>query len=303
MALVSMKSLMNHALENKYAVGYFEAWNLEAVLSVINAAERINSPIIIGFSGMFLGNSKRLIPENIYHYGALGKAIAENAKVPCALLLNEADRIEMLIAGLKSGFNAVMFQDNKLPFEETVEITKYLCKTAHYCGADVEAEVGELPDADVSNGTISSGEKTDPDKAVWFAKECGIDALAIACGNVHLLEGGTKATLDFDLIKTLKEKMDIPLVLHGGTGISDDSFKAAIEMGISKINVGTVMKRIYINYIREYLGAENVDKIDPHEVIGKGGSLDMLVGAREAITEEIIRFLRVFGSENKAKLF
>jgi len=301
MPLVSMKSLMNDAQDNNYAIGYFEAWNLEAILSVINAAERVSSPIIIGFSGMFLGNDARKVPENIYHYGALGKAIAENAKVPCALLLNEADKIGMLIQGLKAGFNAVMFQDTKLPFEETVKITKYLSKTAHFVGADVEAEVGELPDSDVSTGSISQGENTDPEKAIWFAKECEIDALAIACGNVHLLEGGTKATLDFDLIKNLKEKMNIPLVLHGGTGISDESLKHAIELGISKVNVGTVMKRVYLNYIKDYIKAHNTDKIDPHDIIGRGGDMDMLVGAREAVTEEVIRFLKVFGSINKAK--
>ena len=116
MALVTMKSLMNHALENKYAVGYFESWNLEAVLSVIDAAERINSPIIIGFSGNFLGNDERRIAENIYHYGSLGKAIAEHSEVPTAFLLNEADKVSMLINGLKAGFNAIMHQDPKCSF-------------------------------------------------------------------------------------------------------------------------------------------------------------------------------------------
>lgn len=301
MALVTMKSLMNHALENKYAVGYFESWNLEAVLSVIDAAERTNSPIIIGFSGNFLGNDERRIAENIYHYGSLGKAIAEHSKVPTAFLLNEADKVSMLINGLKAGFNAIMHQDPKCSFEETIEINKYLVKTAHYCGVDVEAEVGELPNADISTNMVSGGALTDPDKAAYFVEQTGIDALAVAIGNVHLLEG-KKSDLDFDLIKTLRKKIKIPLVLHGGTGIAEENLEEAIRLGICKINVGTVLKRIYINHLEAFMKNNKVSSIDPHEVIGKGGKKDMLSGAREAMTEEIVKFIKIFRSENKAKL-
>ncbi|HHW47335.1 MAG TPA: class II fructose-bisphosphate aldolase [Clostridiaceae bacterium] len=301
MALVSMKSLMNHALENKYAVGYFESWNLESVLSVIDAAERTNSPVIIGFSGMFLGNDERKVEENIYHYGSLGKAIAENSKVPVALLLNEADKVSILINGLKAGFNAIMYQDPKKSFEETIEITKYITRTAHYVGADVEAEVGELPNADIASNTVKGGELTDPDKAEYFVEQTEVDALAVSIGNVHLLEG-KKSELDFDLLKTLRKRIKVPLVLHGGTGISEDNLKEAIKLGMCKINVGTVLKRVFINYIQTYLKSNNVDSIDPHEVIGKGGAKDMLCGAREAMSEEIIRFIKIFGSENKAKM-
>ncbi len=301
MSLVSMKSLMKHALDNKYAVGYFESWNLESVLSVIDAAERTNSPIIIGFGGMFLGNDERRVKENIYHYGALGKAIAENAKVPVALLLNEADKVPILINGLKAGFNAIMHQDPKCSFEEAIEINKYIVKTAHYVGADVEAEVGELPNADISTNTVNGGELTDPDKAAYFVEQTGIDALAVAIGNVHLLEG-KKSALDFELIKILRKKINVPLVLHGGTGIAPDSLKEAIALGMCKINVGTILKRVFINHIETYLRDNKTGSIDPHEIIGKGGAGDMLCGAREAMTEEIVKFIKVFGSEGKAKM-
>jgi ketose-bisphosphate aldolase len=301
MAFVSMKYLLDHAKANKYAVGYFEAWNLESVLSVINAAEKTNSPIIIGFSGMFVGNNKRKIEENIYHYGALGKAIAENSKVPTALLLNEANRLDILVKGLKAGFNAVMYQNPGDSFEKQIEINKYLVKTAHYSDAIVEAEVGELPTADISTGTLTSGKLTDPDEAAYFVKETGIDALAIACGNVHLLEG-KKSQLDFELIKNLKDRVDVPLVLHGGTGISAENLKEAISLGMCKINVGTVMKRIYIEELKRGLNELGVDKTDPHELIGGGGELDIMIKSREAITESVVNFIKIFGSENKAKL-
>jgi fructose/tagatose bisphosphate aldolase len=185
--------------------------------------------------------------------------------------------------------------------KEFIDINKYLVKEAHKLDVLVEAEVGQLPDSDIATDTISSGRMTDPDEAAYFVEETGVDALAVAVGNVHLLEG-KKATLDFDLIKTLRKKVDVPLVLHGGTGISDESFKMAIELGMCKVNVGTILKRSYLNYIRSYLKVNDINKMDPHNVIGRGGDADMLCGARQAVCEEIVRFIKVFGSENKANL-
>jgi ketose-bisphosphate aldolase len=300
MALVSMKSLLDHALTNKYAVGYFEAWNMESILAVVDAAEQTNSPVIIGFGGQFIGSKKRTVKENIYHYGHLGKAIAAATKAPVALLLNEAREVPMLINGMSAGFNAIMFEGNGTPMNEFIEINKYLVRIAHSLDVFVEAEVGHLPDSDISTNTISIGHMTDPDEAAYFVKETGIDALAVAVGNVHLLEG-KKATLDFDLIKTLRKRITVPLVLHGGTGISDNHLQHAIELGMCKVNVGTILKRVYINYIKSYLDKNNVDKMDPHNVIGRGGEADMLCGARQAICGEVVRFIKIIGSENRAK--
>ncbi len=301
MALVSMKRLMDHALAGKYAVGYFEAWNMESLLAVVDAAEKTKSPVIIGFGGQFIGSGKRAVKENIYHYGALGKSVAENAKVPVALLLNEAHEVPMLINGLKAGFNAIMYEDHNIPLKEFIEINKYLVRTAHYCGADVEAEIGELPNADISTDSVSQGKKSDPDEAAFFVEETGIDALAIAVGNVHLLEN-RKSDLDFELIVALRKKIKVPLVLHGGTGISPENLREAIRLGMCKVNVGTVMKRAFLKTIQSYLSDHEVNKMDPHDIIGRGGELDMLSGAREAITEEVIRFIKIFGCENMAHL-
>ena len=200
MPLVTMRSLMKHALDNQYAVGYFEAWNMESLLAVIDAAEQTSSPVIIGFGGQFLGSKKRKVKENIFHYGSLGQSIANHSKVPVALLLNEAQEVSMLLAGLKSGFNAIMLEGNGISPKEFIEINKYLVKTAHYFGADVEAEVGKLPDSDIATNTVTGGKKTDVDEAISFVRETGVDALAVAVGNVHLLEN-KKATLDFELLK------------------------------------------------------------------------------------------------------
>lgn len=299
--MVSMKSLMNHALANKYAVGYFEAWNMDSILAVVDAAEKTNSPIIIGFGGQFIGSARRTVKENIYHYGSLGKSIAECTKVPVALLLNEAHEIPLLINGLKAGFNAIMYEDHSVSLKEFVDTNKFLVRIAHYLGADVEAEIGELPNADIANDSVSQGKKTDPDEAAYFVEETGIDALAVAVGNVHLLEN-KKSDLDFELIRALRKRIKVPLVLHGGTGISPENLKEAIKLGMCKINVGTVLKRSYLKSVQSYLDNYEVDKMDPHDIIGRGGELDMLSRAREAVVDEVVKFIKIIGCENKAHL-
>lgn len=301
MALVSMTSLMKHALENRYAVGYFESWNMESALGVIDAAERMGSPVIIGFGGQFIGSSKRHVKENIRHYAYLGKAIARETKVPVALLLNEAHTIDLLIKGMQSGFNAIMYEAHDISLEEFIAINRYLVQTAHMMDATVEAEIGQLPDADIASNTISNGEKTDPDQAAYFVSRTGVDALAVSVGNVHLLESG-KAPLDFDLISCLRKKVKVPLVLHGGTGIDDEDLKHAISLGMCKVNVGTILKRVYIRHMQCYLQKHDVARTDPHNIIGRGGDMDMLCGAREAVAREVMRFIRIIGSENKAHL-
>ena len=302
MALVPMRALLSHAQENRYAVGYFESWDLESVLSVADAAERTNSPVIIGFSGGFLSNPARKIPENIAHYGALGLSVARQARVPIAFLLNEADNLDILVRGLHSGFNAVMYQKPGEDFDTTLERTAYLARTAHYVGADVESEVGELPMSHIASGVVQGGEGTDPEKAAHFVRATGIDALAISAGNVHLLEG-RKSGLDFSLIRTLREKINIPLVLHGGTGIDSAALQEAIALGVSKINVGTALKRVYIDTLRACLGTENLSRTDPHEIVGGGGGRDMLMQARHEMSARIEAFLRDFGSVGKAADF
>lgn len=299
MALVSMNSLMQEAQAGRYAVGYFEAWNMESILAVVDAAQKTHSPVIIGFGGQFIGSKKRTITENIYHYGQLGKAIAETVNIPVALLLNEAHEVDMLLQGMESGFNAIMFEGHDIPMEKFIQINQKLVKVARNRGVCVEAELGKLPDADIANNSISDGKKTDPDEAAFFVKQTGVDALAVSVGNVHLLETG-KAAIDFALIKELRKKVDVPLVLHGGTGVAEDELKEAVALGMCKVNVGTSLKRAYLNSIQEYLDNNNVSKMDPHNVIGRGGNMDMLCAAREAVAKEVERFIKMIGSENKA---
>lgn len=300
--IYSMKELLNHAIENKYAIGYFEAFNMDSMLAVLDAAEQTDSPIIIGFGGQFIGSRKRIVKENVYYYGALALEAAKRSTVPCAVILNEADDIDMVYQGMHAGFNTVMYQKPEEDFEDTVSITKEVCKIAHYLDIDVESEVGELPCSDIANGTQTKGNLTDVEQAKYFVQETGIDALAIAIGNVHLLEGKT-ASLDFELLKKLRREIPVPLVLHGATGVAKEDMIKAVSLGISKVNIGTVLKREYINAVKKYYEQNDLERMDPHNIIGRGGSEDMISVGRAAICEKVKEFIDMFGSTDKAELF
>ena len=302
MAIISMKRLLNHARENKYLVGYFEAFNMDALLGVLDAAEERHSPVIIGFGGQFIGSPKRGGRENIYHYGAIAREAAKRARVPAAVLLNESNCEKMVYQGMNAGFNTVMYQKSGECFEIATKITKEICRVAHMLDIDVESEVGELASADISTGKCTTGKNTDPDTAVRFVEETGIDALAVAVGNVHLLEDG-KSPIDFELLDRLSKAVDIPLVIHGGTGISAECFKQMAEHGVAKINVGTALKRAYIESIGQFYKKKNLSRIDPHVTIGWGGPDDMIAQGRAAIAAKTGEFIGLFGSDGKAFMF
>ena len=302
MALVTMKSLLENASKYKYAVGYFEAFNMDSMVAIVNAAEKAKSPVIIGFGGSFLSSKKRDKKENIYCYGALGLEIARRCDIPVALMLNEADEIAEIIKGMHAGFNAVMYQKEGEDLHETICINKKLVQYAHYLGIDVEAEVGNLPTANIETGIISQGQMTDPDIARNFIDETGIDALAVAIGNIHLLEGN-KSSLNFDLLRQLRETIHVPLVLHGGTGIDPDELKEAIELGISKVNIGTVIKRSYIKALKTAFLEKDFNKTDPHSIIGWGGKDDIICKGQQAIMDVTTDFINILGSGGMAGNF
>ncbi len=300
MPLVPMRKLLSHAEEHGYAVGYFESWNFESVLAVMDAAEETHSPIIIGFNGSFIAADGRERTENIFHYGALGRAIAEHASVPTAVILNESDKVPLLLDGLKAGFNIIMYDGEDVSYREAVTINKKLSEAAHAAGGEVEAEAGKLAEAVTGSNNLIQGENTDPDMAAAFVGETGIDALSVAVGNVHMLEGGRKAKLNLELVRTLRDKVPVPLVLHGGTGLDENDVQEAIRLGISKINVGTVLRRTYANGYKEYFQSHDIDTLDPNEITSTGGPLDMHRYVRSQVAAEVVRLIKMFGSDNKA---
>lgn len=291
--------LLKHAYQNSYAVGYFEAWSLESMLAIVRAAELACSPVMIGFCGEYLANPRRRFKEDVNLYGEIAAKVARTAAVPVATLLNESIDMNMAYAGIKAGFDMVMFVDEAMPVERLAGVTQKLVEFAHACGAAVEGEVGSLGMAEKSTGTNKSGQKTEPDIAAHFVEATGIDALAVAIGNIHFFEDG-KARLDFDLLETLHRKITAPLVLHGGTGIDKADFRPAIERGIAKVNVGASLKRVVLDTERTYFAETDVAMMNPNDVLGRGGAFDLAMRAQDALIDEVLSFIRAFGGENKA---
>lgn len=303
MSRVSVKRLMEHAAKHQYAVGYFESWNLESTLAVVRAAENVKSPVMIGVCGTYIGEAKRKYKESLAVYQKMLAQIAEEASVPVALLLNEADDEEMVLCAARNGFDMVMFAPvfatEALPLQELTAVQKRIVAEAHKYGVAVEGEVGELPLFNSATGELHEGEETDPEVLRKFVKETGIDTVAVAVGNCHLKEDG-KVVINYEALQTLAQAVDIPLVLHGGTSIAREDLSKAAAMGVSKVNFGTGMKRAVLNVIKTYLQEHDVDNMDPNDVLGRGGQKDLMVLEQEAVIQYVEETIKAMNGENQA---
>jgi ketose-bisphosphate aldolase len=288
-----MKELLEDARRRGYAACYCESWNLESLQAVVEAAEAERSPIIAGFNGGFLLRSGQTTLEQLGYYGSLRAALAR-AKVPVAFLLNETDSLTQIEHGIALGFDAVMVENEFLPKEEYQPLVEKVVGLAHAQGVSVEAQVGHL--ADGSEG--SEAKPTDPASARAFVEATHIDALGIAVGNVHILTLG-KRSLDLEALAKVHAAVDIPLVLHGGTGIPLEMAPRCIELGVAKVNFGTVLKQAYLAAIAEKL-AKYHKPLSPHPFLGMGGENDLMVAGREAVRVETAKLLQAFGSTGKA---
>jgi ketose-bisphosphate aldolase len=293
MSLVSMSKLLADAKRGGYAVCYCESWNLESFQAVVEAAEEECSPIIAGFNGGFLMHSRRRRAENLGSYAALGLTLTK-ARVPAALILNESASLAQIEEAIDSGFNAVMVENGGLELEDYRRMVRQVVAKAHRSGVSVEAQVGHLADASC-NGR---GEPTTPQAARAFVEETGIDALAVAVGNVHILTKGS-APLDLEALREIGSVVSVPLVLHGGTGIPLQEAGHLIRRGVAKVNFGTGLKQTYLAAVRERL-AKYQEPMSPHPFIGIGGEDDIMVAAREAVKLKCQELLRAYGSAGKA---
>ena len=231
MALVNMKTLLSDAQKGNYAVGSFSIANMEMVLGVIKAAEETKSPIILQIAEVRLNHSPLAL------IGPLMIAAAKSAKVPVAVHLDHGTTLGCIEEALKLGFTSVMFDGSHLPFEENVEMTKKVAELAKPYGAAVEAEIGCVGGSEDGSVDIEM-HCTSPLQAKEFYEKTGVDALAIAIGNAH---GNYKEEpkLRFDILEAVRDTVSVPLVLHGGTGISPDDFIRCHQSGIKKINIAT----------------------------------------------------------------
>jgi len=296
MSLEPIGRLMQHAMDNTYALGYFESWNLESLQGVIDAAEKTRSPVLVGFNGEFLSHPDRLADERITWYAALGKAAAESASVPCGLVFNECGRDDWMRAAVKAGFGQVMFDDPEASPEDFASRTTELARFAHEHGAACEAGVGRLPSGLPDTFDEKGCSQTDPEAAAAFVGETGIDILAISVGNVHGMVNG-QGSLDLDRLAAIRAKVTIPLDLHGGTGICDEDLREAISIGVTKVCYGTYIKQRYLTAVGRALGS---GEPNPHKLLGMGGEEDVMVAGRLAVRNAVLERIDLLGCCGRA---
>ncbi len=295
MPLVSMKSMLADALAGGYAVCYCESWNLESFQAVIDAASDADAPVIAGFSGGFLADPDRKRPERLSYYAGLRLALA-GASVPVSFLLNESDSLPQIEEAIDLGFNAVMIENEHLDPDAYRRLVKKTVARARPSGVSVEAQLGTLPHGcDLGAG---QGEVTDPRAAREFVEDTGIDALGVSVGNIHILTSG-ESPLHLDRLESIHAEVDVPLVLHGGTGIPPEYAAQVICRGVAKINFGTVLKQVFLAAVREKLEAYQ-EPMNPHPFVGMGGPQDVLVAGREAMMAQVRKLLHRFGAAGRA---
>jgi len=295
MSLEPIGEMMERARSGGYAIGYFESWSIESLYGVIDAAEQMKSPVIIGFNGEFLSHPGRVSRECIAMYGALGKAAAEAAGVPVGFIFNECAQDDWTRAAIGAGFNLVMPADAAAPLDEYTLRVAAITALAHEKGVAVEAEIGELPSG-VPGDEHHASSATEAAQAAAFVEATGIDLLAVSVGNIHIALNG-QFDLDLASLSAIAEAVDIPLVLHGGTGIAAESLKRAIALGVTKVNYGTYIKQRYLAALR---GALAIDEPNPHVLLGLGGKGDLLVIGRNAVREAVLQRMPLLGSAGRA---
>ena len=247
MALVKMKDLLKRAEEKNIGCGAFSVGNMEMVKGAIRAAEELNTPIILQIAEVRLKNSP------LHLMGPMMVQAAKEAKVDVAVHLDHGLTFETVDKALELGFTSVMLDASTLPFEENIAKVKTVVEKARKYGATVETELGLVGGSE--DGSCDHGIRcTDPDDAVVYARETGIDALAVAIGNAH---GNypVAPTLAFDVLEKIHEKVDIPLVLHGGSGITDKDFQRAISLGIRKVNIATASFNSLTAHVEKYMAS------------------------------------------------
>lgn len=243
MALVTLKEILKDAVKNNYAVGAYGGSDMVSAMSAIRAAEATNTPIIIleEFSLVYERNRDLEL-----HFAALN-AMAEKASVPVATILDHGVSYEDCLRAIKWGCTSVMFDGSALPMEENIRITKKVVDVAHEVGVSVEGEIGHVGGdeggATLEGMEVNADDYSTPEEAKYFAEQTGVDALAVAVGTVHgTFKGEPK--LDIERLRDIRKAIgDLPLVLHGGSGLPASEFKKAVENGINKINIFTTTER------------------------------------------------------------
>ncbi len=284
MPLVNPIKMLKNAQREGYAIAAFNIHNLETIQGVVEAAWEEQSPLII-----------QTTPGTLKHAGipyvvACVKTAAELYDIPIALHLDHCESFETIMQCIRAGYTSVMIDSSKLPYQENVATVKRVVDIARLVDVAVEGEIGRIGGTE-DDITVDEGDAalTVPEEAQNFAQATGVDTLAIAIGTAHGLYKG-EPKLDFDRLSAIREKVEIPLVLHGGSGVSDKDIKEAISRGICKVNIATELKIPMAQAIQDVFAA-NPNENDPREYMGK---------AKEAVKEIARKKIQLCGSSGRA---
>lgn len=277
--LVSLCNLLEDAEKKKYAIGAFNTPTLEAVRAVVSAAEELNVPVIISHAEAH----EDIVPIEII--GPIMLAAAKSAKVPICVHLDHGSSLDLIYKAMDLGFTSVMFDGSSLPYEKNVELTCKVVKDAQKRGISVEAELGIMTTENdtMENETNKQDLYTNPELASDFVTKTKIDALAASFGTAHGIYLKTPK-LDYERLSQIHEKTQIPIVMHGGSGVSEEDYRKVIKNGVRKINYYTYMSRAAGEAIRKKLSS----------LEGTAFYHDITSWAVEAMKEDVMRAMRVF---------
>ena len=284
MALVTSKELVLDAQKSGYAVPAIntQGGNYDIIRAVCEAAEETGSPVMLA-----------MYVSNVHYYGMewfaqVSKYFADKVSVPVAIHLDHGDVFESCMKAIKYGFTSVMLDCSKDPIQDNIEYTNEVIKAAHAVNVSVEAEVGELARLDAGGHQAENKNLASVEDVKAFTKECQPDLLAVGIGNAHGFYKG-KPDIRLDVLQDIRKVTDIPLVLHGATGIPDEDIKEAIAIGIAKINFGTVIRHNFMNYYKQ--GINMLDHKDHTWMVAKY--------AEEKLKEDVKDIIKLVGSANR----
>ncbi len=283
MPLVTTKELMLKAQEGGYAIGAFNVENMEMVQAVIAAAEEMRSPVIMQTTPSTVKYA------DLDYFYANAKVAAQKASVPAAIHLDHGSSFELAMKALRAGYTSIMIDGSHGTFEENIAVSKAVADACHPSGVPVEAELGKVggKEDDLDGG--EGNPYTDPEQARIFVEATGVDSLAVAIGTAHGVYKGIPK-LDVDRLSEIRKVVSIPLVLHGTSGVPDETVQECIRRGICKVNYATDLRIAFTKGVKAVLDA-NPDTIDPKKYGASG---------REEVKQYVIGKIKVCGSEGKA---
>ncbi len=277
--LVNLVEILETAKETKTAIGAFNTPNLECINAVLNAAERLHVPVILAHAELH---------ESVAPLSVIGPVMvqaAKSAKIPVCVHLDHCQHFDYMEQALAIGFTGVMYDGSTLPYEENLANTKKAVSLVKGCNCGAEAELGSMASREGGEGAASGPVYTDPDEAVEFCRETGIDALAPSFGTAHGIYKA-KPQLDLDRVREIAEKTGLPLVMHGGSGVSPEDYRAGIRNGLRKINYYSYMSRAGTRAVTDLLQKEDITFFH-----------DLALAAQWAMEADVEKAMRVFSGD------